>query len=276
VRWLLLFAVACSKEEPRKQVAETPPPGPRVLDAAPAAADAPLADPSDAMPMPRIDAGVADYSQLVTAEWPTAMEVEMVSRNGKLAHGTIDMTYPRFRIRPKALGDELAAKFAEAIARGDDPHGAYTLQCELVTTSRIAVIVRCGSMFDTSGECVNCGGAPAGPHPMMYAYWLQPGLPPITLDQIAPGIDIAKLIADANKIDTNDCRMSACELSPQHFVIGVDGITLAPGEYCTCSAESFPVIPLAELKPTHPWAVKWLAWVRQRVDQNETLVKYVR
>jgi hypothetical protein len=84
--------------------------------------------------------------------------------------------------------------------------------------------------------------------------------------------------SDATRIAFDPFSLMRCASveTPQHFVITADGIALAPGEYCTGCTDSFPTIPLADLSPTHPWAVKWLAWVRERVDQNETLVKYVR
>lgn len=46
-------------------------------------------------------------------------------------------------------------------------------------------------------------------------------------------------------------------------------------EYCdaACRIDEAPFIPLDAVKPTHPWAKKLYAWIRQRLDAGESLVK---
>jgi len=274
VRLVVLLSLLACRKEPA-----APPPPPAPGDAAPAVARVAL----DAPPAPPVlDAGPPADAQLVTAEWPTALEFVPVDVDREIGRFRVVEKYPRFRARPKAIADELNAKLAPLIATDfatdRQRTGDYELFCDLITVSRLAVIVRCGQMLGAWSDedlARGTGGAPGGLTPVQLGYWLQPGLPPVTLDQLAPGVDVGALIAAAHKIDTPECRMSFCELRPDHFTIDSEGIALAPSTHCDrpCT-EQTPRIPLAQLAPTHPWAVKLVAWIRQRVEAGESLVKY--
>jgi hypothetical protein len=284
VALLLLASLACRKEEaPSRRVAEVP-----VTPVAPVDA----VGPSDAVPVtpdpepdaqlaPVLDAGAVDHSQVTTAEWPTAIEVVMVERNTRSGHYDVDMSYPKFRVRPKALAELIAARLADITTpdlSAKDSGGSYELGCTLSSVSRIAIVARCDRMFHDTPFALSSkgmGGAPAGPTPHVFAWWLQPGLPAITIDQIAPGIDVPALFAQAKQVMQARCSWT-CELDANSFVIGNEGIEFVPTEYCECARDFAPRIPLDQLQPTHPWAVKWIAWIRKRVDAGESLVKYER
>jgi hypothetical protein len=265
---LVLAAVACE----RRPVHENPPPAP---------GPQPIRAPVDAA-APVVDAAApVDPAKVVTAAWPTAVEMVMVEPPSSSGNFTMSVSYPRFRIRPKELADainaELGAPAKVDFSRDDDRTGSFYYNCTPITVSRIAVMVRCGRMLDSHTKAelaAGTGGSPAGPMPSLYAWWLQPGLPAMTIDQFAPNTDVAKLIATAKQIDNADCHMSDCALDAESWIFDGDGITFTPTDYCAGCEEYFPKLAFAELAPQHPWAVKLVAWLKQRVAAGESLVKY--
>ncbi|MEO8703529.1 MAG: hypothetical protein ABI867_26005 [Kofleriaceae bacterium] len=91
---------------------------------------------------------------------------------------------------------------------------------------RIAIAVllaACRKMLEWTSQAdlaQGMGGAPAGPPTA--PWWLQPGLPAMSIDQLAPNIDIAKLLGDANQLAVSGCTMSFCALSPDSFTFDSD------------------------------------------------------
>ena len=115
------------------------------------------------------------------------------------------------------------------------------------------------------------GGAPAGPDTHVIAVWLQPGLPAITLDELAPNVDAAAALASGPASCSGQCTFAR-----DHFVIDDDGsIRFVPTEHCSfeCGNEQAPRIPFEERASKHPWVVKLDAWIRTRLEAGQSLVK---
>jgi hypothetical protein len=151
--------------------------------------------------------------------------------------------------------------------------GDFYLNCEASLVNRLAVIVQCHKMVDsrTIAEAnAATGGAPAGPTPITFAWWLQPGLPPITLDQLAPGVDVRAVIARA--IHVPSCAQP-CSFDASAFVIETDGVVFVPIDYCERVCTTAPTLALDQVKPAHPWAKKLVDWIRKRVAAGQSLVK---
>ncbi|HWO18825.1 MAG TPA: hypothetical protein VNO30_08610 [Kofleriaceae bacterium] len=274
-----LAGAGCRKEEPaRRQTAGSgsAPTSVPVPAVAPVPADAPVA-PADADAAPAADAGVTE------APWPTSVAVTMIAKEQPLTRTySVSIDVPRFRTKPAAFATELNARFAQytrlTAADVKGYQGSYYAHCRLHLVSRLAVIVECGEMNDrrTIAEAQEgTGGAPAGPTPDFVAVWLQPGLPPIELAQLAPGVDAAKVIATAIKGSPKDCEPTWCEYRPDTFALDAEGVVFRPTTYCSleCPQEHVPRIPLAELRPVHPWAVQLVDWIRKRAEAGQELVE---
>jgi hypothetical protein len=277
---LALAGAGCRKEEPSRSRAAG-----SGTAAAPAVAPAPAPVPADAPVAPAdADAGPADADAGVAeAPWPASIEVAMISKEQPLTRMySVDIAVPRFRTKPGALAAELNARFAQFTKRTAADvkgyQGSYYAHCQLNLVSRLAVIVECGEMNDmrTIAEAqAGTGGAPAGPTPSLDAVWLQPGLPPIELAQLAPGVDAAKVIAKAIKGSPSSCEPTWCEYRPDTFTLDAEGVLFRPTTYCSleCPQEHVPRIPLDELRPVHPWAVQLVSWIRKRAEAGEGLVE---
>jgi hypothetical protein len=250
------------KDEPgkaREATATTPAPSPTPP---PPPADAPGA-PADTGPPadaePPADAGLA------TTPWPTSIESSEYAR-GKLKP-LIDKDHveiPRFRTQPPELGEELNARLAK-YAKPDParkvPADEYRARCHTDVLSRFAVVIYCEQSLEAADPKVD-----------VLRLWLQPGLPPIELDQVAPGADAAKAIARDLKRASAECR-TTCKTTPAGFTLNRYGVVFPPLGYCEpCDKLSWPQIPLAEMKPTHPWAVELVDWVRKRAKAGYSML----
>jgi hypothetical protein len=249
---LVLVFAACEKRPP-----PAPPPAPAPRDAD-IVIDVHHSMPEDAMP---------PTDALVTAEWPSAMEIveHEKSKDGQ-TH-----SYYAFKTKPPELGKAMTTWMAPFKEKAGSKYWDE-MSCSLSTASRIAVIGVCSTM-PAMGDS---GGAPAGPRPTYFAWWMQPGLPEVRFEELAPDVDatalIAKTIASSK---ASDCgNLEWCELTPEAFSLDSDGLHLVPGDYCSHSCE-LPLIPLDELKPTHPWGKKLVDWMKQSVEKGEPVVKYV-
>jgi hypothetical protein len=241
-----------------------------------AGADAALHDASSAAS----DAAPSDGAiDLGAAVWPSSIVSSVDETSKTVGEFHIDIALPRFRTTPDAIGKELDAKLAPLAELGLDPkkhQGSLSLTCTRLVVNRLVAIVQCGRMFDarTLAEArAGTGGAPGGPSPIVVAVWLQPGLPPIRLDEIAPGVDGAATIAAAQK--SHACA-DDCTYKPDRFVIDEEGrVRFVPIEHCDyeCATEHAPRIALDAIKPTHLWGKKLYAWIHERLDADESLVK---
>jgi hypothetical protein len=231
-------------------------------------------------PHATLDAGI-DANNV---EWPIGIEFEDVVRDDTVGSGVFQfsVSYPRFRTKPPGVGREINAKLAPLAAVDFDPkeyQGELFLRCSESVVNRLVVIMKCPHYVESrtlAERDQGTVGAPAGPDPHAVAWWLQPGLPPVTLDQLAPGIDVRAMIETAQAQPNLDdrCGRDPCKLDPASFEIDADGIRLVPVEYCTSACDAMlPRIRLDQLRPTHPWAKKLVAWIKQRVEAGESLIK---
>jgi hypothetical protein len=249
---LLLALVACEKK-PRSST----------TTASGSAVDALVVVPAIDATAITIDAA----EQLKTAEWPSTLEIKAVEVEGNEGR-TND--YLRFRTQPPELGDAMNAWFKKF---ADSARSKRTAEqhCTVSTSSRIAVIGFCTHMneMDEGG-----GGAPAGPDPTFFAWWMQPGLPAVTAEQLAPGVDFKALFTQTYAAAPKDCPLEHCTFEPGSFRLDDAGLTFESSEYCYADCLR-PRVPLESLNPTHPWAKKLVEFLRQQVEKGEPVVKYV-
>lgn len=255
-----LASAGCGKGEPAK-AREAPAPTPAPADATVAVADAP--PPADAAPP--IDASPPADAGLATAPWPTSVESsEFVNGWARPTSGD-DVEIPRFRTKPPEIGEELTAllaRYGKPSSVRRTSAGAFRVHCVSSVLSRFAVVVECTQATEETEPEVH-----------RIAVWLQPGLPPIKLDQLAPGADAAGTIARARGRAPAECRRSSCKFEPTSFSFNRYGVVFPPTSYCTaCNKEDLPEIPLAQMKSTHPWGVELVAWIRKRAAAGLSLL----
>jgi hypothetical protein len=217
--------------------------------------------------------------------WPERVELEMVEKEDVLKHRglamfSVETKLPVFRSEPPAIAAALNARIAR-IARPDvDPsthEGHYELDCTVELANRYAVILDCTQLLDerTHEEAAQgVGGAPASPRRVVFGWWLRRGLPDLSLEQLAPRIDLRALVEAAAAAQPAGCELRACVFDPRSFVIDSDGITPVATEECAepCDA-AIPSIPLEELAPAHAWAAELVKRIRRRVEAGEGLVE---
>lgn len=259
-----LASAGCGKGDPAK-AHEEPAPTPA---SASAPADATLAM-ADASPLsdaaPSTDTSPPADVGLATAPWPTSIESsEFVNGRAQPTSGG-DVEIPRFRTKPPEIGEALNARLAtygrSSSARRTSA-GGYRVHCSSSVLSLFAVVVECTQATEETEPEVH-----------RIAVWLQPGLPPIELDQLAPGADASATIARARGRAPAECRRSSCKFEPTSFSLDRYGLVFPPTSYCTaCNKEDLPQIPLAEMKSTHPWGLELVAWIRKRAAAGLSLL----
>jgi hypothetical protein len=276
---VLLLVVGCRDKAPPPAATQAPSPV-VVADAAPAAvlvADAAIPAADAAVPVDDAAATALSPAALAAAVWPTAIESTMVETRRTIGEFEIDVAYPRFRTRPPEIADALNARLAPLVEPGLDPkayQGRLDLHCAPRVVNRLAVIVECSRMLDarTLAEArAGTGGAPAGPEPHVLAVWLQPGLPAITLDELAPTANASAALASISATCAGQCTFAR-----DHFVLDEQGdIRFVPTDYCSveCGSDGAPRIPFDERTSKHPWVVKLDAWIRKRLESGQSLVK---
>lgn len=272
---LAIAGTGCRKEGQQQ------PPQRQEQVAQPVAQDAPAeaiaAPPVDAA----VDAGVTPDANLTAVAWPTSVQMEIVEGKPLSKTLQVDTSIPRFRTKPGELAAELNERFATYVKLDSSYKtyvGTHYARCSAAVLNRFAAIFECSKMFDArsaEAHAAGTGGSPAGPDPDIFAFWLQPGLPAIELDQLAPGLDAAVLIAAGVKDAPAKCQEAGCEYAPASFSIDAEGIVFRPKFYCStsCDDEHLPRIPFDQLAPTHPWAVKLVDRLRKRVAAGESLVE---
>lgn len=274
-RWiavgLALASAGCRKEE-RLRVGEV------------AGAPVGTPPPPDAAPAPPVDAAPPPDADLAAVEWPASVAAEMITSTDSPSDRLgVSVSVPRFRTRPGEIAGELnerLARYAKLDPAFTTFVGMHKAECWPAVVNRFAVIVECKKMTDArtvEDHEARIGGAPAGPEPMILAVWLQPGLPPIELGQLAPGVDVARVLADAKRRAPADCQPEWCEYGPDSFSIDREGIAFHPIAYCGfwCDDEHLPRIPLDALRPTHPWAMKLVDRIRKRAAAHDDLAEGV-
>ena len=188
------------------------------------------------------------------------------------------VTYPQFHTKPASIGKQLNAYFAPRAKSGVDSkttEGDFDFRCEPLLVNSVAVDFECGRMLYArpvgATEEESDGGAPAGLTPTQFARWLEPGLPVITIDELAPGVNVDEIIAKHMKAAPSVC--SACEIKRTSWQFSDDGIVFAHTEYCldTCK-ETLPLLAYDQLKPKSARANALLEWIRQMHAANYGLV----
>jgi hypothetical protein len=248
--------------------------------AAPGDAAVPLAD--AASPDASATGGDAGISALTPAAqaaavWPDWIESKVVESERTVGEFDFDLSYPQFQTRPPDIAKELNARFATLIDPGLDPskyQGRFELHCTPRVVNRLVAIVECSRMLDsrTLAEArAGTGGAPGGPTPKVFAVWLQPGLPAISLDELAPNVDVNAALAAIPASCAGQCAFAR-----DSFVVDEEGaVRFVPTDYCSaeCGKEQAPVIALDARKSKHLWVVKLDDWIRKRLVAGESLVK---
>jgi hypothetical protein len=197
------------------------------------------------------------------AKWADGVELTWIDRDDG-DPVSIQLHVPHFRSRPKAIAKEMNAVFAAGLHPGTFPkmRGTYLYDCAVSLLSRRAMSVKCGKMIDVAPEAAQGGmddDAPAGPTPEVTTVWLQPGLPKITIDELADASHVQAALAAAT---------ASCEFRADSFVVDTNGVTFEPIDYCPADTD-LPTIALDDLRANDAWAKLLLAWLHERVDAGD-------
>src|SRR5690349_19732574 len=144
--WFVVVAAAlaaCKKPSDKAPAGSGSPQGSAAHDGSPGG-DSALQDTTAAVAdaAAAVDAAI----DLAAAVWPTSIvssDEEIAKKAGEVA---FELSLPRFRTTPDAIGKELDAKLAPLAELGYDPKkytGTMSLSCKRLVVNRLVAIIEC-------------------------------------------------------------------------------------------------------------------------------------